>query len=323
MVEGVIILFVLVIAVVFLLREDFGPSDDPTQRVQDAVSKMSKLHTSRREKIEQNSSEENVAGFFGGVKSTFKKSEAAVVVQNLLEHQARAGFFSSDPAQVSNKLVEAVWSQRPDMFEGAFGQRPHKISVAAAALANGVFNLSEDNPRRVGLALALGNLLSEVELNGKLYPFNGIDYELLDMAMTTFSELDDEVNQSENTSSLSPIDVLYPCILQYREELQAIGPLSNQANPILGYFFGALDEICAALNKPSKDFDDALYQVFSELYKGKVTRALQRAGQLREQRDRVFLQGEALGKAEFFNLLNRENYHPTGLHEYIYEYEED
>jgi hypothetical protein len=321
-VEGFIILAVLVVVIVFLLRGDSDYFDDPSERVQDAVRRMAKSCSNYKEKVEEEVEEESGGGGFSGIKSTLKKSEAAVVVQNLLEHQARAGMFPADPAKVANKLVLAVWSQKPDMFDGKFGQRPHKISVAAAALANGIFNLDEDNPNRTGLVLALGNLLSEVEVNGRLYPLSSIDHQLLEMAMSTFSELADEQGPAQDNESLPPFEMISLCFLPYSDALRSIDPLSSQAKSILGYFFGALEETCAKLNRPIKDFDDALYQLLSDLYKGKALRAIQRVGQLREQRDRRFLEGEALGKAEFFNWLNRDDNPPTGLHEYIYDFEE-
>ena len=83
---------------------------------------------------------------FRGIKSTYKKSEAAVVVQNLLEHQAKAGLFNLDPASIATKLVAAAWKQKPDVFDGLFGQRPHKITVAAFAFANGMYLLKIINP---------------------------------------------------------------------------------------------------------------------------------------------------------------------------------
>jgi len=133
-------------------------------------------------------------GFFSGIKSTYKKSEAAVVVQNLLEHQANSliALFTLDPAQCANKLIEVIWNTKPDMFDGKFGQRPHKITVAAAALANGI-NLFEDgDSNRSAVILSLGNLLSEIETNGRLYPLNGIDNLLLEEAMSTFVEITEE-----------------------------------------------------------------------------------------------------------------------------------
>lgn len=75
-------------------------------------------------------------GLFSGVKDTYKKSEAAVVVQNLIEENVRDGWMeSNNPAQLANILVGRAWDAMPDVFSGKFGQRPHKISVAAIALS--------------------------------------------------------------------------------------------------------------------------------------------------------------------------------------------
>lgn len=83
---------------------------------------------------------------FGGIKDTYKKSEAAVVVQNLLEMQQKSGLFDSDPASSATSLVDAVWTKNPHIFDGRFGQRPHKISLAASAFSNAIEVLEVGNP---------------------------------------------------------------------------------------------------------------------------------------------------------------------------------
>ncbi len=137
-----------------------------------------------------------VMGIFGGIKNTYKKSEAAAVVQNLLEHQASVGLFSLDPAKLATKLTGAVWDSKPDVFNGKFGQRPHKITVAASALASGIglFDVSDLN--RNALVLSLGNLLSELETNGRLYPLNSLDHQLLEASISTFTEIVEEFSES-------------------------------------------------------------------------------------------------------------------------------
>ena len=126
-------------------------------------------------------------GMFNSIKSAYKKSEAAVVVQNLLEHQARAGWFEMDPPSFANKLVALVWEQRPDVFDGKFGQIPHKIAVAASALVGGTSLLEEHDRNRNTLVFALGNILAEIKVNGTLYPFNKLDYHLLKEAAAIFA----------------------------------------------------------------------------------------------------------------------------------------
>lgn len=131
-------------------------------------------------------------GFFSGVKDIYKKSEAAVLVQNLLEHQARIGLLSADPAKLANHLVEVVWQVRPDLFSGKFGQRPHKLSVAASALAFPLRHLKNGAVERDALILSLATLLSELNVNGRLYALNSLDETLLEEAVATFAHVTKE-----------------------------------------------------------------------------------------------------------------------------------
>jgi hypothetical protein len=135
-------------------------------------------------------------GLFSGITSAYKKSEAAVIVQNLLEYQARFGFLDRDPAKFANELVSAVWDSKPDVFEGKFGQRPFKITVAASALANGIGLFRDGDPNRDAIVLSLGSILSELETNGRLYPLNSLDGELIEASMATFAEIAKEFSES-------------------------------------------------------------------------------------------------------------------------------
>lgn len=147
------------------------------------------------------------------IKNTYQKSVAAVVIQNLLEHKVRANIFDLDPASIANKLIIEVWDQKPDVYNGKFDQRPHKLTVAAAALANGIHLFEEDDVNRYALILSLGGILSEVEVNGRLYPFNSLDRLLLEEAQAKYYEaagelanldiLDNEMSKTIPMTSLS------------------------------------------------------------------------------------------------------------------------
>ena len=45
-----------------------------------------------------------------------------------------------------------------------------------------------DEGTRNALIISLGNILSELEVNGRLYPLNGIDEQLLSATMAIFAE---------------------------------------------------------------------------------------------------------------------------------------
>lgn len=128
-------------------------------------------------------------GYFSDATSAYKKSEAAAVVHNLLEHQAKIGLLDADPQQLANRLVSLAWEQKPDLFDGKSGQRPHKISVAAAALANGIDQFAQKDTNRPALVLALGTILLEIETNGRLYSLSGVDHTLIEAAAMIFSEM--------------------------------------------------------------------------------------------------------------------------------------
>lgn len=133
---------------------------------------------------------------FSGIKDTFKKSEAAVVVQNLLEMQQKSGLFDSDPATSATKLIDAIWTKSPHLFDGRFGQRPHKISLAASAFANAIEVLGNTNPNSNCFAICLGNIINEVSVNGKLYPLNNLDMDLLNSAAKIFAKFSEDLAAS-------------------------------------------------------------------------------------------------------------------------------
>lgn len=140
-------------------------------------------------------------GLFSGIKSNWKKSEAAVIIQNLLEIQQKAGLLNLDPAKTANTLIGNVWETMPDVFDGKFGQRPHKLSVAVAALATGIKTLRLFEDDQVSLLIALGTALREVETNGSFYPFNSIDNRLLTSAAELFVEITKESHPHDKMSS--------------------------------------------------------------------------------------------------------------------------
>jgi len=144
-------------------------------------------------------------GLFSGIKSIYKKSEAAVVVQNLLQHQANVGLLDLDPATLANKLVENVWDSKPDVFDGEFGQRPHKLTVAASALANGIELFDDGDLNRNAIVLSLGNILSELETNGRLYPLNSLDHQLLEVSTSIFVDIAQKFSESPLAGEIDEI----------------------------------------------------------------------------------------------------------------------
>ena len=143
-------------------------------------------------------------GFLSTIKSRYRMSQAAVVVQNLLEPQVRLGLLEGDPAFLANKLVALVWAEKPTVFDGKFGLRPHKISVAAISLANGMNIFSHDKSLKNAFLIALAEILKELSVNGGLYPFNNLDHELLNRAALALAK---EAENAESTSIVTPAPI--------------------------------------------------------------------------------------------------------------------
>ena len=60
----------------------------------------------------------------------------------------------------------------------------------------GIQHFANDEDTRNALIISLGNILSELEVNGRLYPLNGIDEQLLSAAMAIFAEATEEMLDS-------------------------------------------------------------------------------------------------------------------------------
>jgi len=136
--------------------------------------------------------------WFTGIRNKWRKSQAAVVVQNLLELQVKSDFYVSDPVLLANKLVGQVWDQKPDIYNGKFGQRPHRITVAAVALANGIDSCNDTDLNRMALIMSLLAVIAEIRRNGRLYPLNSLDDQLIEYALSVFMEVSRKMSETES-----------------------------------------------------------------------------------------------------------------------------
>lgn len=125
---------------------------------------------------------------FGGVINRYKKAEAAVVIENLLTDVVSQPLEATTPAAMANQLVRRVWDSRPDIFEGKFGRRPLKLSIAACALASGLDCFPVGSINRATLTVALGIVMGEIGVNGRLYDFGSADLMLIEFAEEIYRE---------------------------------------------------------------------------------------------------------------------------------------
>jgi hypothetical protein len=111
-------------------------------------------------------------------------------IELLLDQQVTNGLLVGDPKTLAGRLVTQVWAQKPELFEGRLGPKPHQLAVAAIALASGVRLEAYRNnePLRSSYTFALGLILDGIAANAHAYAFHPVDHQLLDAAAATFSE---------------------------------------------------------------------------------------------------------------------------------------
>lgn len=123
-------------------------------------------------------------GIIRSLISWIKKADAATAVQNLLEHQKSMGLFDGTPASAATLYIQEAWESKPDVFDGRFGVRPHKLSVVVYSMALAVQRLYQQGNRNFApVMIGLGSAISEIEVNGSYYPFAAIDHKLFQEAV--------------------------------------------------------------------------------------------------------------------------------------------
>jgi hypothetical protein len=118
----------------------------------------------------------------GTIFTNWRLSEAAAVVQNLLKAHGSSGALARDAGTIANKLVAWVYNGDPALFDGKRGKRPHKLSLAAVALAQGVRITTDDRERQLCFHLSLGTILLELTGKPHEYALSGNDHMLLELA---------------------------------------------------------------------------------------------------------------------------------------------
>jgi hypothetical protein len=127
---------------------------------------------------------------FGAIREMFQLSSAAVVAQNLLEKQRSTGLLDIEPKSLSNRLVSQVVAQDRDLFNGKKGPKPHKISLAALALAQGLRDFDRNSDEYAACFLSTGVILMDLERNGGNYAFTAKDAAFLEMARREYMKFE-------------------------------------------------------------------------------------------------------------------------------------
>lgn len=117
---------------------------------------------------------------------TFHKSRAAALVQGLFQVQASRGFFLLSPSESANELVSKAWALQPDVYDGRRGVRPHRVALAAAALAGGWDHFSGNRAAQVAVMVCLSEILQDVQTKRPAYNLSSLDDALFDIVFQEF-----------------------------------------------------------------------------------------------------------------------------------------
>jgi hypothetical protein len=121
-------------------------------------------------------------GFFSNLTAAWKIGQSAQFIQKYLEVENALGMFKGDPKDTSQKLVLALWADRPEL-------KGSPMLVAAGALANGIKHF--DGKRNKSLADVLFRCLQNI-LEHDVHPamdvtlLRGADKALAEMAYAAF-----------------------------------------------------------------------------------------------------------------------------------------
>lgn len=138
---------------------------------------------------------------FSFLKDTFKKSEAAALAAKLLDFQKKNGLWNLNSNKFANEIVHMLWEQKPEVFQGKTGVRPHKMASTAMALCNGFIILEGDSRNKLAVLAALANVLTESSENRSKYGFSHLDEELFERASFLLNKFSLEVEQAQNMGS--------------------------------------------------------------------------------------------------------------------------
>jgi hypothetical protein len=137
-------------------------------------------------------------GLFRGITNTWKKSEAAALIEKLLEIQKEQGMFTLDPATAGNMLVAKEWDKHPDYFDGRRGPRPHKVTVAAAAMMPVIVSAVEADkltPNIMAMVACVAQILADIGNHPKRYELNRKDEHVLVAYTNKFEEMQPKLSQ--------------------------------------------------------------------------------------------------------------------------------
>lgn len=143
-------------------------------------------------------------GFFSSFGTTKAKSEASVTIQNLLDIRFKDTEYEKESYALAQQCIKQAWEQFPDILNGNFGQRPHKLTTAIVGMTDMLKTSNQEHAVYSDLLISLFTALHEFEVNHNFYPLKNIDYQLMEMLKPVIEAimLDWEEKYGEEASQL-------------------------------------------------------------------------------------------------------------------------
>jgi hypothetical protein len=123
-----------------------------------------------------------------------RRTEAARIVQAAFEACFNAGvkWVPSDPRLLGVELVGAVWRKSPNFFDGRGTAPPHRLAIAAYALAQGMQSYRLDTRMTCAMGVALGIVLQHLVKHFGTGTLNSTEALLVEHASNAYFEHDDD-----------------------------------------------------------------------------------------------------------------------------------
>lgn len=128
---------------------------------------------------------------FNSVKQAYYLAGASAIVRELLSRFQTTGFFKIDPKEMSSKLVAQIFTQGENLFNGKNGPRPHNLSIAALALAQGMNNYNNFSDEYAACRFSIGIVLMDLEANQGNYALTDKDRTFFELARRAYFDHDD------------------------------------------------------------------------------------------------------------------------------------
>lgn len=116
------------------------------------------------------------------IRNNWHKSKAAVLVETAFEKSPLPFIHPAGTHKFANSLVEDLWSEMGGALDGSVLPRPHPISIAMAALANGLTIHRRSVVASNLCMMALTTAVAHIRMNRYHYSLNGYDLTLIEGA---------------------------------------------------------------------------------------------------------------------------------------------